>query len=177
MRVNYRRVWAMPNKHTFEIPVIRKFIDANLPKSEKICDPFCGRSTISKYRNDMAYGGIDGLEWMKTLQTESMDCVLFDGAYSPRQLKECYNSVGTHLEDTTSGYWAKLRDEIKRVLVPGGIVLSFGWNSVGVGTKRKFEEIDGMIVCYVTDYDEVDGMIVSHGGNHNDTICKAEVKL
>ncbi len=175
--MNYPRVWAMPSKHTFQIKPIRAFIDKHLPMSDNICDPFCGQSTIARYRNDLAYGGVDGLEYLKSLKAESMDGLLFDGAYSPRQLKECYNNVGNHLEDTTSGYWAKLRDEIKRVMVPGGVVLSFGWNSVGVGTKRKFKEIDGLLVCYATDYDEVDGLIVSHGGNHNDTICKAEVKL
>ena len=92
-------------------------------------------------------------------------------------MKECYNNCGVHLADTKASYWASLRNEIKSILIPDGICLSFGWNSVGVGTVRKFMEVDGQLVCYLTDYDEVDGQIVSHGGQHNDTICKAEIKV
>ena len=175
--MNYRREWAMPSMHTFSIKPVRNFIDRNTPQWVKeTCDPFCGKSVLAKHRNDMQYGGIGGLSFLQSFDKESMDLVYFDAPYSPRQLKECYNNCGVHLADTKASYWASLRDEIKRILVPGGIVLSFGWNSVGVGTKRGFKEIDGILVCYVADYDEVDGLIVSHGGNHNDTICKAEVK-
>jgi hypothetical protein len=47
-----------------------------------------------------------------------------------------------------------MRQLVKR----GGKVLSFGWNTVGMGTDWTIEEI--MLVC--------------HGGDHNDTICLAE---
>jgi hypothetical protein len=39
-------------------------------------------------------------------------------------------------------------------------VLSFGWNSAGMGKKYGFEQIEIMLVC--------------HGAAHNDTICLAE---
>jgi len=176
--MNYRRVWAMPSKHTFSIKPIREFIDVNTPiKVRETCDPFCGESTLGKYRNDMQFGGIDGLAFLQTFDKESIELLYFDPPYSPRQLKECYNNCGVHLADTKASYWASLRNEIKRILIPDGICLSFGWNSVGVGTVRKFMEVDGQLVCYLTDYDEVDGQIVSHGGQHNDTICKAEIKV
>ena len=53
------------------------------------------------------------------------------------------------------------KDNIKPLVKDNGIVLSFGWNSTGVG-KEGFitEEI----------------MLVSHGGPHNDTICVAQRK-
>jgi len=40
------------------------------------------------------------------------------------------------------------------------IVLSFGWNSIGMGIKKGFSIIELMLVC--------------HGRTHNDTICIAE---
>jgi hypothetical protein len=46
---------------------------------------------------------------------------------------------------------------------PGGIVLSFGWQSAGMGIGRGYELIETMLVA--------------HGGGHNDTICIAERKL
>ena len=45
---------------------------------------------------------------------------------------------------------------------PGGIVVSCGWNSNGMGIKR------GYILREV--------LLVAHGGNHNDTICTVEQK-
>lgn len=45
-------------------------------------------------------------------------------------------------------------------LTDDAIVLSFGWNTVGMGKNRGFEIIEIMLVC--------------HGGAHNDTICLAE---
>jgi hypothetical protein len=184
----YKRVWAMPNKNTFEIPPIRDFISTHLyevtheridrgaPGKMEIVDPFCGESVIANTRNDIKKSGIDSAIWLLNIPDNFADVVLWDPIYSPRQKKECYNNLGIHLSDTKSSYWTTLRNQITRITKPGGRVLSFGWNSVGIGTERKFKTIDGIIVCYFEDYDEVDGLIVSHGGNHNDTICKAEKK-
>lgn len=176
--VIFTREWAMPNPHTFQIPPIRRFIAKHLIGSgPEIMDPFCGESTLAKHRNDMRQSGIDSIDWIKQFPDNSMDQVHFDPAYSPRQRKECYDDVGVHLSDTTSGYWGKMRDEIRRVTKVGGKVLSFGWNSVGIGKTRGFKQIDGKLICFIEDYEIIDGLIVSHGGNHNDTICVAEIKL
>jgi hypothetical protein len=56
-----------------------------------------------------------------------------------------------------------MKNEIARIVKPGGTVLSFGWNSNGVGKNRGFEIIEILLVA--------------HGGQHNDTICIAEKKL
>jgi hypothetical protein len=92
-----------------------------------------------------------------------VDQVLFDPPYSPRQLKECYNDIGQTLHDTKSSVWSNWKKEIARITKPGGYVLSFGWNTVGIGKTRGFEIRDILLVC--------------HGGMHNDTICVREVKL
>ncbi len=174
----YKRVWAMPNKYTFEIPPIRKFIlshiedaarvnrtdDINVNASLIIVDPFCGNSTIGTLRNDIRISGIDSEIWLHKIASCSADIVLFDPVYSPRQKKECYDDIGMDVTDTTSGYWKRLRDEIQRITKPYGRCLSFGWNSVGIGKNRGFEFIPF-------------GLMVSHGGNHNDTICTAEYKI
>lgn len=168
----------MPNPQTFKIKPVAEFIQQHTNQcGPEIIDPFCGESMLAKYRNDMRQSGIDSLEWIRQFPDKSMDEVHFDPPYSPRQKKECYDDVGVHLSDTTAGYWAKMRDEITRIIKPGGKVLSFGWNSVGIGKTRGFKLIDGILVCCIDDYELIDGIIVSHGGNHNDTICIAEVKV
>jgi hypothetical protein len=54
------------------------------------------------------------------------------------------------------------RDALDVVMLPGSIVLSFGWNSNGMGKTRGYE------------LQEI--LLVAHGGAHNDTICLAEKK-
>jgi len=46
------------------------------------------------------------------------------------------------------------------LLTQDAVVLSFGWNSAGMGVKRGFELVECLICC--------------HGSAHNDTICIAE---
>lgn len=80
-------------------------------------------------------------------------------------MSECYKSVGREvgMKDTQNGLlYKRIRDSIMSVLTPNAVVLSFGWNSAGMGEKRGFEQVELMLVA--------------HGGGHNDTICLAERK-
>ncbi len=145
-----KRKWAMPNKRTFQIKPIKDLI-----KREKTnglwLDPF-----PYPYKED-------AISYMVKHKPNTVDGVLFDPPYSPRQLKECYNNLGMSLTDTTSGVWKQWKDIIARIVKPNGKVISFGWNSGGLGKNRGFK-----IICI---------LLVAHGGNHNDTICVVEKKI
>jgi DNA modification methylase len=104
----------------------------------------------------------DAIECLSEFEDSSVDGVLFDPPYSPRQLKECYQSQGMVLHDTKSSVWADWKNEIARVIRPGGLCLSFGWSSNGLGKNRGFKIIEILMVA--------------HGGNHNDTIVVVEQK-
>ena len=54
----------------------------------------------------------------------------------------------------------RLKRQINRLVPVGGVVLHFGWNTVGMGKGWTIEEV--LLVC--------------HGSDHNDTICMAERK-
>jgi hypothetical protein len=125
---------------------------------------------IKKYKN----GGVwldpftfpyskDAIEYLKEYSNQSVDGVLFDPPYSPRQLKECYEDKGMVLHDTTSSVWSSWKDEIARVIKPNGLCLSFGWSTNGLGKSRGFQIIEILLVA--------------HGGNHNDTIVVVERKV
>ena len=103
------------------------------------------------------------MDLMNEIESLSANRVLFDPPYSPRQLKECYDSQGMVLHDTKSSVWKSWKDEIARITNYGGIVISFGWSTNGIGKTRGFEIIEILLVA--------------HGGNHNDTICVVERKL
>lgn len=161
----------MPNHETFSIPPIGKFVKHYLLKSTKSIDPFCGNKRWATYNNDLGKGGIDAQtfceELYKGTKGESvLDLALFDPPYSPRQISECYKGIGMEvgMKETQSALlYKRVRDALHPLIVTGGIVLSFGWNSVGMGKERGFEIIEILLCC--------------HGGAHNDTICVAERKL
>lgn len=158
--------WSMPNHLTFQIKPIKAFLDRWIKDKEVIVDPFSGPHPFTGLHNDLAYGGIDAVEWCNALLPEwenKADAVLFDPPYSPRQISECYKGIGKKatMKDTQSGVlYKEVRIPLARLLKPGGIALSFGWNSTGFGTKWPTHEI----------------MLVRHGGPHNDTICVAQTK-
>jgi hypothetical protein len=84
---------------------------------------------------------------------------------SVRQVSECYKKFDrtVNKETTQSSFWSNLKKEIKRITKKDGLVLSFGWNSNGIGKTNGFKLIEIKLV--------------SHGGPHNDTICTVEQKI
>lgn len=167
-----RRVWAMPNLRTFDIPPIRALVKSYLLNSKVSVDPFARNKRWATHTNDLnpntaAEYHLEALEFLAMLKEQGVhaDVVLFDPPYSARQVAECYAQVGRSvtMQDTQGKSWADWKDAIAAICAPCAVVLSFGWNSVGMGIKHNFiaEEI----------------LIVSHGGVHNDTICTVERKV
>lgn len=161
------RSWAMPNKWTFSIKPIKEFIERNLSVGVWV-DPFSGKSPFidqMTLTNDLYHTGIESLEFLKGIESNSVDGVLFDPPYSPRQISECYKSVGrkVHMEDTQSSFYGDRKKEVARIVKVGGHVMSFGWNSGGIGKTKGFEIVEILLVA--------------HGGAHNDTICTLERKI
>jgi predicted methyltransferase len=107
---------------------------------------------------------MDALDFLRMLGDESMNVVLFDPPYSPRQVSECYKKLGktVNMQTTQSSYWSNMKKEIARVLTPSGVCITFGWNSGGIGKGLGL------------DIEEI--LIVAHGGWHNDTICTVDRK-
>lgn len=163
------RAWSMPNSNTFDMPPISKLISEEMTNGVWV-DPFARNSKLATITNDInldtdAQYHMDALEFLKTLDDDSADGVLYDPPYSPRQIQECYNNVGvspTSLQ-TSAAFWSDQKREIGRIVKRGGKVIAFGWNSGGIGKKYGFE-IDRIL-------------LVAHGGWHNDTICVVEHKV
>jgi hypothetical protein len=141
---------------------IKAFLAKHLDGCEIIVDPFCGKSLLATHSNDLAMGGIDAVDFCKGLQGLSADAIIFDPPYSPRQISECYKSIGKKVSKSDTQN-AALYSKVRKVLVPllkdGGIALSFGWQSAGFG--EEFGET-------------IEILLVQHGGGHNDTICVAQ---
>lgn len=172
MKMKMSRTWAMPNHNTFSIRPIRKFVERYLQTSTVSVDPYSRNSCMTTYTNDLNPEActeyhMDAVDFVKMLADGGVvaDLLLLDPPYSPRQTKECYDSIGIKMktEDAWGGeIKSRLHAHIDRMLLPGGWVLRFGWNTNGMGKKHGYtlEEI----------------LLVAHGGDHNDTICIAERK-
>jgi hypothetical protein len=168
-----QRAWAMPNANTFAIAPIRNLVSHYLADSKISIDPFARNNRWATYTNDLnpnteADSHLDAEDFLVSLAQRGVraDLVLFDPPYSPRQISECYQSIGrvtTSADTQNAALYARVRNAIPNVLTDDGIVLSFGWNSAGMGKKRGFEIIEVLLVA--------------HGGAHNDTICMAERRV
>jgi len=143
-----QRTWTMPNCKTFKIPYIKQILKDEL--NDVFLDPF-----PFPFKTD-------ALKLLKNTKTNSINKIVFDPPYSQRQLKEMYKNIGFSY-DMNNSYWAKCKDEIARITKINGKVLSFGWNSNGIGKTRGFE------IKKI--------WLIAHGSMHNDTIITLEIKV
>lgn len=141
--VVFNRVWSMPSKNTFELKPVKELIEKYIYGMS--VDPFANKSKIATITNDLnpEYNTdfcMDALDFLKTLKDDSVDFMFYDPPFSPRQVSECYKSLGktVNKETTQSSFWGNLKKEISRVVKSNGYVISCGWNSGGVGKTNKF---------------------------------------
>ena len=116
------------------------------------------RLTVNELRNDLdpempADHHLDALEFLRGWQGEKFNTILLDPPYAFRKSMELYNG---HV----CSPFRQLKDEISHCLAPGGIVITFGYHSIVMGTNRQFrlEKI----------------ALFSHGGAIHDTISSVE---
>lgn len=170
----FSRVFAMPNANTFSIKPIGEFVARYIAASPgKSIDPFARNNTHADWRNDLnptttAPFHLDAADFCRAAMARGARCTLalFDPPYSPRQISECYKNIGrevTTADTQNAALYKRVRDSLDPLIAPGGIVLSFGWSTNGMGKGRGYEIVEILLVA--------------HGGAHNDTICLAERKL
>lgn len=160
------RVWAMPASNTFDCKPIGDFVRKYLHGVS--VDPFARNSRLATHTNDInpetnAEHHMDAEAFLIMLAERGIvaDCIIIDPPYSPRQISECYAAAGIKagMKDTQNAVlYKRVRNAARRLCVRNTVVLSFGWNSCGMG--EGFDARELLLVC--------------HGGAHNDTICIAD---
>ena len=165
MEIN--RVWEMPNSRTFQIKSIKEIIEKY--SHGVVIDPFANSNKLATITNDLDEQyetdyHMDATDFLSMFENESVDVVLYDPPYSPRQVAECYKALGktVNMQTTQASYWGKQKEQIGRIVKPGGYVITCSWNSGGIGKKHGFEIVEILMVA--------------HGGWHNDTIVVVEKK-
>jgi len=158
------RCWSMPSRWTFTIKPIAELLTRYVGDGKGWIDPFAGENSPAEFTNDIEGRGaksqMDALDFLASL--DDARGVLFDPPYSVEQCLRRY----TPKFNGTAGraeYWGKCKDEIARIIKPGGVSISFCWDSCGIGVGRGFELLEILLIC--------------HGACHNDTIVTVERKI
>ena len=146
------------NRWTFSIRPIREWV-------EKVCEGkvlnlFAGRTllNVNEIRNDLDPEALadfqkDALQFVKEWNGGKFDTILLDPPYAYRKSMEMYKGI-------KASPFRQLKDEMPRILNPGGLIITFGYHSNTMGKNRGFEvERIGLF---------------SHGGAIHDTIASVE---
>ena len=153
-----KRYREKPNPLTFAMPRVAAILE-HWGVGEGWADPFANTSQVAEYRNDLnekmpTASHLAAHVFLQQFPADSLRGVLLDPPYSMRQAHEVYDGYGQTIQITPT-----LR-EASRVIVPGGLAISFGWNSNGLG--RGFEKLAVYLIAF--------------GGQHNDTLITVERK-
>ncbi len=111
------RVWAMPNKWTFAIPPIAALIKEEMNREGVWIDPFAGMNSPATITNDLnperkTMYHMEAIEFLKMFESKSIDGVLYDPPYSPRQVRECYDGINGDIKwDGKTSFWSNIKFE------------------------------------------------------------------
>jgi hypothetical protein len=144
---------------TFKMKPIKKWVEENC--EGLVLNLFAGETklNIAETRVDsnpemLADYYMDALKFVRSYDHKILfDTVLLDPPYANRKAMEMYKG---HMASP----FKQLKDEIPKILRPGGIVITFGYHSVSMGKIRGFE------VEHI--------LLMSHGGAQHDTIATIE---
>jgi len=168
--LSFNRVFARANAQTFLIPPITNLLEQYVGDGKGWVDPFAGDNSPAEWTNDAdptkkTTHHLEAVDFCESLNGCQFNGVLIDPPYSYRQITEHYRCRGVKAtyKDTSYNFYGRVYEAIAPKIVLGGLAISFGWNSNGIGKKRGFELIDGLIVA--------------HGLHHNDTIVTVELKV
>ncbi len=147
-----------PNKYTFQMPLLKQWTEQQC--HGRVLNLFAGKTmlNVNEIRNDVdksmpADYHKDAFQFIEEWEGELFDTIIFDPPYNLRKSREKY-------EGRFIGNLTKIKNILNKVLNFGGIVISFGYDSTGMGTIRGFKKVAICLVC--------------HFGDHNDTICLVE---
>jgi hypothetical protein len=141
----------MPKRNITRIPVVNDLLMEVFGERD-VEDPFCTS------RPDY-YGYAP--EWMHERTYQSVDALLLR---PPTTWAQAQSYVKAHGEswDGTTKWWSLLKHEAARIVSVGGIVVSIGWDSNGLGKNRGFQ------------MERV--LYVAHGSHWRDSVITVERK-
>jgi 16S rRNA G966 N2-methylase RsmD len=149
-----------PKRYTFEQPKLKKWVEEN--SNGKVLNLFAGTTKLNLEEvrvdidpNVQADYHLDAFEFVNLAIDKGLkfDTIILDPPYNLRKSREKYGS-------RYIGSFTKIKNLLPQILNNGGVIITLGYDSVGMSKSRGFEKIGICLVC--------------HNGDHNDTICLKE---
>jgi len=151
------------NRYTFKQPRLRKWVEDHC--EGKVLNLFAGKVklNVNEIRVDIdpeadADYYIDAYDFVYTCVTDGIkfDTIVLDPPYNLRKSREKY-------EGRCIGSFTKIKDLLSNILTDNGVIITLGYDTVGMSKSRGFSKEAICIVC--------------HNGDHNDTLCLKERKI
>ena len=152
-----------PKRWTFEQPKLKKWVESWC--NGLVLNLFAGKITLAinecrvdvseEFNPDVCCDAYDFV--LMCVEDKFLyDTIVLDPPYNLRKSREKYDGKWI-------GSFTKIKNELSKILEPGGHIITLGYDTVGMSKSRGFEKIAICVVC--------------HGGDHNDTLCLVERKL
>jgi len=146
------------NRYTFSVAPVRAWVESVC--KGRVLNLFAGKTklAVDETRNDLdpevpADYHLDALEFLRRWKGEKFDTILLDPPYAYRKSMEMYKGM-------VCSPFRKLKDAIPACLHPAGVMVTFGYHSIVMGSSRGFQ------LEQLT--------LFSHGGAIHDTIVRVE---
>jgi hypothetical protein len=146
------------HRYTFSVRPIREWLERTC--EGRVLNLFAGKTLLAadEVRNDLdpampALYHADALGWVQNWEGERFQTILLDPPYAYRKSMERYKGF-------VCSPFRQLKDAIPPVLLPGGLVITFGYHSIVMGKARHFQ-LERLA-------------LFSHGGAIHDTIAAVE---
>lgn len=155
---------TQPSKrYTFRQPKLKVWVERQC--KGKTLNLFAGMTKLNinevrvdNDKNAIADYYMDVLEFIDFAKKSEMrfDTVILDPPYTFRKSKEKYN--GGYI-----GSFPKLKNALLSILSEEAIIITLGYDTVGMSKSRGFGKVAICIIC--------------HNGDHKDTLCLVERKI
>jgi hypothetical protein len=146
------------HRYTFSVKAIRQWVEQIC--EGKVLNLFAGPTMLAldELRNDLdpempANHHLDALAFLRRWTGSKFNTILLDPPYAYRKSMELYKG-------NVCSPFRQLKDALTSCLVPGGLVITFGYHSVVMGRNRNFQ-LEQLA-------------LFSHGGAIHDTIATVE---
>lgn len=161
--IDFTYLMQPPNRYTFKQPRLKTWVEEHC--EGKVLNLFAGLTllNVDETRVDMdeempADYHMDSYEFvlMATGNEWLYDTIVLDPPYNLRKSREKY-------EGRMIGSFTKVKNLLADITAPNGVIITLGYDTVGMGKGRGFKKEAICLVC--------------HSGDHNDTLCLKERKL
>jgi hypothetical protein len=162
-RLSFTYLMQPPKRYTFEMPKLKQWIEQQC--KGKTLNLFAGKTLlkVDETRVDMdktmpADYHMEAEAFVNYAIQNNLkfDTIVLDPPYNLRKSREKYQ--GRYI-----GSFTKIKNLLPQILNDNGLVITLGYDTVGMAKCRGFKKKAICLIC--------------HSGDHNDTLCLVEQKI